>query len=192
MQCPNCASEVPPGRTCPRCGAIVDAMPSAAPMPATSIVGLPSMNQSSSAGPGVLPLTALQKARLLVDCLPVIFFVLALVFTLTLLDNITGAPPPMALALFLGFVILWMGYQALQRIRDLILGVALVQEDVLERSWASRGRGRHFFGRFAQLGTRPLTSKAYHQGRHGWRHRVAYSPASKIVWTLEPLDQGNL
>ncbi|MFL5805817.1 MAG: hypothetical protein ACJ8CR_29285 [Roseiflexaceae bacterium] len=157
-------------------------------MPATSTVGLPSMNQSSSAGPGVLPLTALQKARLLVDCLPVIFFVLALVFTLTLLDNITGAPPPVALALFLGFVILWMGYQALQRIRDLILGVALVQEDVLERSWASRGRGRHFFGRFAQLGTLSMIPKVHFQSQNGRRYRVIYSPASKIVWGLEQLD----
>ena len=146
------------------------------------------MAQFNTPSTGTVPLTFLQKARLLIDCLPAIFFVLALVFTLTILDNITGAPPPVALLLFLGFVILLMGYQAVQRVRDLLLGVALVQEDVLKRSWSSR-RGTGRFGEFAQLGTRPLSSKAYHQGRQGWRHRIAYSPASKIVWTLEPLDQ---
>lgn len=149
------------------------------------------MAQLNAVATDTAPLTFWQKARLLIDCLPAIFFVLALVFTLTFFDDIYGAPPPVALLLFLGFVILWMGYQALRRLRDLVLGVALVQEDVLERSSSGR-HGRHKFGRFTRLGTLGLVPKAYHRGRHGWRHRVTYSPASKIGWVLEPLDYSTL
>jgi hypothetical protein len=78
-----------------------------------------------------VPLTFTQTARLLVECLPVIFFCLALVFVLTLLDDITGAPPSFFLILFLCFVIFVVGWAALNRIRDLISGVVLVQESVL-------------------------------------------------------------
>jgi hypothetical protein len=81
--------------------------------------------QSISVGLDRLPLTFWQKARLVVGCLPLLFFALVLIFTLTFLDDITGAPPPVALPLFLGFVILWVGYQAFQHMRDLTSGVAL-------------------------------------------------------------------
>jgi hypothetical protein len=146
------------------------------------------MVQLNAAAPGSVPLTFLQRARLIIDCLPALFFVLVLVFTLIFFDDIYGAPPPVALLLFLGFVILWMGYQALKRLRDLMLGVALVCEDVLKSSGSSR-QSWHKFGRFAQMGTLVMIPKAYHSGRHGWRHRITYSPASKLVWVLEPLDQ---
>ena len=136
---------------------------------------------------GSVPLTLRQKARLIVDCLPLLFFGLALAFCVTLFDDIYGAPPPAALLLFLGFIILAVGWTAIQRMRDLASGVALVHEDLLQRSYRSR-RGQHQWGTFAQLGKLSLTVKAYHQGRHGRRHRVVYSPASKIVWWLEPLD----
>jgi hypothetical protein len=134
-----------------------------------------------------VPLTLGQKARLSVGCLPLPFFVLAFAFCLTLFDDIYGMPPPAVLLLFLGFVILVVGWSALRRIRDLASGVALMQEDLLQRSYRSR-RGQHQWGTFAQLGKLSLTPKAYHQGRLGGRHRVVYSPASKIVWSLEPLD----
>ena len=94
MRCPNCASEVPPGSTCPRCGAPLTALPSAAAL---------------SAGPDSVPLTLVQKARLIVECVPLLFFVLAFIFSATILDDIVGAPPPVALLLFLGFVILVVG-----------------------------------------------------------------------------------
>jgi hypothetical protein len=141
---------------------------------------------SSSAGPGSVPLTIAQKARLVLDCVPLVFWGLALVFSVTVLDDILGAPPPTALPLFLGVVLLMVGFTALQRMRDLASGVALVQDDLLQRSHRSR-RGQHCWGTFAQLGRLSLTPKAYHQGQPGRRHRVAYSPASKIVWSLEPL-----
>jgi hypothetical protein len=136
-----------------------------------------------------VPLTFTQRARLLVECLPVIFFSLALVFVLILLDDITGAPPSIFLILFLCFVIFVVGWAALNRIRDLISGVALVQEDMLERSWRSRGASgpNSSRGKFEQLGRMRLGSKAYAQGQNGFRYRVFYSPASKIVWMLEKI-----
>jgi hypothetical protein len=135
-----------------------------------------------------LPLTFLQKARLCVECLPVLFFTAALIFCVTLLDDLTGAPPSLALLLFLGLVIVIMGWIALNRARDLAAGVALVQEDVLVRSWRSRGRGANpFHGKFEHLGRMRLSRKAYGQGQNGSRYRVSYSPASKIVWSLEKL-----
>jgi hypothetical protein len=136
-----------------------------------------------------VPLTFTQKARLIVECLPVIFFAAALIFCATLLDNITGASTPPALLLFLGFVILVTGWNALNRIRDLVAGVALVQEDLLARSWRSRGAStKPFRGKFEQLGRMRLSSKAYGQGQNGARYRVHYSPASKIVWWLEKVQ----
>jgi hypothetical protein len=134
-----------------------------------------------------VPLTFAQKARLIVECLPVIFFVAAFIFCATLLDDITGVPAPLALLLFLSFVIVVVGWAALNRVRDLAAGVALVQEDLLSRSWRSRGASgpKAFRGQFEQLGQMRLSSKAYRQGQNGVRYRVCYSPASKIVWSLD-------
>jgi hypothetical protein len=137
-----------------------------------------------------VPLAFTQRTRLLVECLPVVFFTLALVFVLTLLDDITGAAAPIFLILFLCVVIFIMGWTALNRIRDLISGVALVQQDLLERSWRSRGGSGSSYthGKFEQLGKMRLSSKAYGQGQNGLRYRVAYSPVSKIVWSLERVE----
>src|SRR5215212_6073389 len=84
-----------------------------------------------------VPLTLSQRARLVVECLPVIFFTLALVFVLTRFGDITGASPSLFLILFLCAVILVVGWAAVNGIRDLVSGVALAQEDLLERSWRS-------------------------------------------------------
>ncbi|HJZ49028.1 MAG TPA: hypothetical protein VKE41_17750 [Roseiflexaceae bacterium] len=178
MVCRNCLSEVPPGPTCARCGL---------PLEANPIGGEPAMVLAGAERAGSMPLSFGQRAQLIVECLPLPFFVLALVFTLTILDDITGAPPPLGLPLFLGFVIFVVGWAALNRMRDLASGVALVREDVLQRSWRSGGsRGLHpFKGKFQQLGTMRLTAKAWGQGQNGARYRVYYSPASKIVWSLE-------
>lgn len=137
-----------------------------------------------------IPLTFGQKARLLIECLPVVFMLLALIFTLTVLDDITASPPPIALPIFLTFVLLVVVWTAIKRLRDLAAGVAVVQEDRLERSWRSRGSSRPhpFSGRFTQLGTMRLSAKAWSQGMQAGCYRVAYSPASKIVWSLEQVD----
>jgi hypothetical protein len=133
------------------------------------------------------PLTGMQKARLIRDCLPFPFFLVALVFVALFLRNITGAPPPALMILFLLVVVIFMGWVALNRVRDLMSGVALVREDLLQRLSRGTGRQRHAFGEFEQLGRLTLTTQAFHQGQIHQRHRVTYSPTSKIVWTLEPL-----
>jgi hypothetical protein len=135
-----------------------------------------------------LALTFGQRARLAVECLPVVFFTLALVFSLTFLKDLTGVPPPRLLILFLGLVLLVTGAAAINRIRDLASGVARIQEDRLERSWRSRGSpAKPFHGKFERLGTMRLSSRAHGQGQNGSPYRVCYSPASKIVWSLERL-----
>jgi hypothetical protein len=145
------------------------------------------MNQPNRAD--TVPLNLAQRTRLAVECLPVVFFTLALVFVVVYLDNLTGAPPPIPLILFLCLVILVVGWDAFNRIRDLTSGTALVREDLLERSWRSRRAStKPFHGRFEQLGSMRLTSKAYGQSQNGARYRVCYSPASKIVWWLENLS----
>ena len=100
---------------------------------------------------------------------------------------LVGAPPP-ALYLLLGVALLVTGYHALKAWRDLQSGVALVREDVLERSARARSRGPgKFSGRFSELGRLRMTSQSYVQGQPGLRHRVVYSPASRLVWSAEPL-----
>lgn len=54
------------------------------------------------------------------------------------LQDVFGPPSP-AFLLFAAFVILVLGSYAIQRLRDLISGMAVVQADVLERSWSSSG-----------------------------------------------------
>jgi hypothetical protein len=134
-----------------------------------------------------VPLSFTQRARLAIECLPVVFFTAALIFCATLLDDLTGTPPPLALLLFLGLVLVVTGWAALNRVRDLAAGVALVQEDLLTRSWRSRGASgsKALQGQFEQLGRMRLSPKAYSQGQNSVRYRVCYSPASKIVWSLE-------
>ena len=137
-------------------------------------------------------LTLFQRGRLLFDCLPFLFMLASLIFTVTILDDITGAPPPRGLPLFLGFVTLVTLWTTIQRLRDLFSGVTRVQEDRLQRSWRSRGShtvGR-FYGKFEQLGTMRLRPKTFVHSSPGARYRVTYSPASKIVWSLEKLRYG--
>jgi hypothetical protein len=138
---------------------------------------------------GSVPLTAWQRTRLIADCLPVVFFVLAFAFAAILLDDIVGASPPPLLLAFLGVVILISGYQAFLRVRDLAAGVAQVRDDTLERSWRSRNRGSRCYGVFTRLGQLRMASRAFMQVRNGQPHRIIYSPASKIAWSVEPLGR---
>jgi hypothetical protein len=134
-----------------------------------------------------VPLTFTQQIRLLSGCLPVVFFTLALAFVLTRFEELTGSPPSLFLILFLCALILIMGWIAVMRLRDLVSGVALLQEDVLELAWRAgrTSRSRDYYGKFTHLGQMRLVPSAYHQGTNGLRYRICYSPVSKIVWSLE-------
>jgi hypothetical protein len=136
--------------------------------------------------PHTVPLAAWMKGRLVADCWPFIAMLVFLILAVAVLPQFLNVP--VLLPLFLGFVALVLGFQAVQRIRDLISGVALVESDVLERSWRSRGQGRIFFAKFERMGKLRIMPKAHFQSHNGARYRVTYSPISKIVWTLEALD----
>ncbi|KPV48635.1 hypothetical protein SE17_36995 [Kouleothrix aurantiaca] len=137
-----------------------------------------------------VPLSAGQRARLIIEMVPLGFFVLALLFVVFYLPRLTGTPPSLALILFLGLVVAVMAWIALQRLRDLTAGAALVEEDRLERLVRSRSASgpQAFHGRFERLGRMRLSRAAYKTGQNGARYRVFYSPASRIVWALEPLE----
>ncbi len=119
-----------------------------------------------------VPLTFTQQIRLLSGCLPVVFFSLALVFALTRFEGLTGSPPSLFLMLFLCTLILLLGWIAVNCLRDLLSGVALIQEDVLELAWRAgrTARSKDFYGKFTQLGKMRLVSSAYRQGIRGFRY----------------------
>jgi hypothetical protein len=146
------------------------------------------MNTQNLNSATTVPLTTMQRLRLLGGCLPFVFFSVVTFLYLTVLRGIYGEPSALML-LFLVVVLVIMGFQALQRLRDLLSGAAVVREDVLERSRRSSGRGRAtFYGKFEQLGRLRMMPKAHFQARAGARHRVTYSPVSRIVWQAEPLN----
>lgn len=174
MKCPNCGNDVPARPTCLRCG--------------HSLFGDAAL-PASAQGPISVPLTASQKARLLAGCLPLVTFTLMVAGYLFLVGRGIVPSPPLLFSLFVVLVILFTGHQAIQRLRDVISGAALVQEDLLNRSYARRARGRGtYHGVFERLGNLRLMPKAHFQNSPGQRYRVVYSPASKIVWALEPPD----
>jgi hypothetical protein len=136
-----------------------------------------------------VPLANWQKLRLLYDCVPFIGFAIIVLAVLTLFGSVIGVGISSILfRLFISFVLVVLGFQAVQRIRDLISGQANVVVDILERSWRSGGSGRGiYFGKFQQLGRIRVIGKAHFGSHNGQRYRVTYSPISRIVWTLEPV-----
>ena len=126
------------------------------------------------------PTTASHLEEVLAGGVPLVGFSLMVAGYLILVGRSIAPPPPMLLIVVIVLAILFTGYQAVQRLRDLISGAALAEEDLLNRSYRSRsaqGRGTNF-GVFERLGT-------------GQRYRVVYSPVSKIVWALEPPEERN-
>jgi hypothetical protein len=142
--------------------------------------------EPDAAAPRRVALTMEQRARLLKECLPAASFIVALIVVPWVPETSTGTSPSKALYAFLIVVIAVCLYSAQQRARDLASGVAIVEEDVLIRTGRSR-RGSHRWSQLERLGRMRCTPAAYAQGRPGVRHIVTYSPASRIVWSLEPV-----
>jgi len=136
---------------------------------------------------GEIPLTLGQRIRLLIRCLPFLFFAAAITAYLTVLATVY--PFKIELVAFLALVLLVTGYQGFQALRDVTRGRALVTTDLLRNvvGRGSRSRSRYHRGEFESLGRLTLTPAAFHHAQRGQRHRVTYSPATKIVWSLEPL-----
>lgn len=140
--------------------------------------------------PHTIALTFAQKARLLARGLPLVTFLLLGAGYFLLVGQGIIPTPPLLFYLFLGVVILALGYQTVQALRDVMAGVARVEDDFLTRSYrsSSRGPGR-FYGHFERLGRLRLLPKVHFQNTAGQSYRVVYSPASKFVWQLEPRQQ---
>lgn len=134
-----------------------------------------------------LPLTFGQKLRLALDCVPLLTFAVLTAVYVTVLRPIVG-PPKMPFFVVMGVVLITNGLTVLKRLRDLVSGVALVRDDVLESFGRSGRRRRSSFGVFAALGRLWMTAGVLLPHRKGHRHRITYSPASRIVWNLEPFD----
>jgi hypothetical protein len=133
-----------------------------------------------------VPLTMAQRTRLLKDCLPAALFIVALIVVPPVLQAANGSSPSNAFYAFMALVIAFCLYSAQQRARDLLSGVAVVEEDLLIRTGRSK-RGSHGWSQLERLGRMRCTPTAYAQARPGVRHVVTYSPASRIVWSLEPV-----
>lgn len=146
----------------------------------------PNFGVSPSDG-GQVPLQTWQRARLIMDCLPLVGFDALVLVVFILFRDLIGSASPL-LVVFVVVVIGVLGFQSLGRIRDLMSGLALVREDVLTISHPSRASGRMFFGSFKELGRMRLMPKAHFGTSNGMRCRVTYSPISRIVWTLDKLD----
>lgn len=134
-----------------------------------------------------VPLTSGQKMFLALDCIP-LFFVLGLIaLYLAILQPRFGGPL-VAPYLMSGILLLVRGPATLARLRDLARGVALVEEDRLDSFGRSGHHRQSSWGLFATLGRLWMTAGVLLTGRTGHRHRITYSPASRIAWRLEPLD----
>jgi hypothetical protein len=146
------------------------------------------MNQENQGGASsTRPLTFGQRTRLLIDCVPFIGLAAMVAGFHFFWVPIAGAPNPV-FYLFLFLVLAVTGYETVGRLRDLRSGVALVGEDVLVRAGRSRRPGGGaFWARFSQLGRMRLTPSAFSRSANGVRHRIVYSPASRLVWSVEPL-----
>jgi hypothetical protein len=94
-------------------------------------------------------------------------------------------PPPVLFYAFIAVVFLFLGYQAFQAIRDVMSGVAVVEEDILVRLRSSSASGNHFAGNFERLGTLRVPRRVGTNLAERSKYLVTYSPGSKVVWALE-------
>lgn len=135
--------------------------------------------------PQSVPLTTFQKSVLLGGCIPFVLMIVILVVIVTVIPSLNGnRMQPLVLGIFI-LAVLLTGYDALKRLRDFMAGVALVGEDELERLWRSSGKNRRRYGKFVQLGKFTLSREAFNTARIGERHRIIYSPHSRVIWSLD-------
>jgi hypothetical protein len=157
---------------------------------------------------GRRPLTAPERGRLLADCIPFLVVLALMIFLAIVWTDLTaalaGQRTPFVVGVVLGIFLLVTGSIAVNRLRDLLAGVAVVEQDHLKRLWRPR-RGtpaRDCYGSFEHLGTLRMSRSEYGRARTGFdlaqlHHagghaggtvpvvfRVTYSPASKIAWSV--------
>ena len=156
------------------------------------------------------PLTAFEPARLLAGCVPFLFLLAGTIFTSTIWSDVTealaGQRTPLIFGAAMGVVLLITGWIAVKRVRDVLAGSAVVEEDRLNRLWRPRRGAARWAtaatatssgwarcgcrGRIGRVSTgfdRVQLARSGHETARSVPvpHRVTYSPASKIAWSVE-------
>ena len=131
-----------------------------------------------------VPLTVRQKLQLAIGCLPLILYcIAALVYGYATALDMTE---PLTLA-WAGGGLLFFGFLARTWLRDLVFGAALVREATLTELFFAGGTP---CATFAQIGTFSVNDRKVHAtATTGPRYRIVYSPASRLIWTLERVQR---
>jgi hypothetical protein len=138
-----------------------------------------------------LPLAAGQRYWLVMLIVPCVAFLVMVLFYLIFWVPLVGPPQPLFYP-FLLVVLAFTGYDAVRAVQDLRSGTTIRTEDTIIRTWIGRRPGfLRTHGRLARLGRVRMTSQARLKSVHGFRHRVVVSPASKVVWSTEPLGRAD-
>lgn len=165
MRCPACRAKVSISPFCPQCGRPLGGDP--------------------------VPLTSAQRKGLRGEFVHFGLLALAIAVLWTLMKLEILSPPDWMFWTWFVCIVLYCGYQALQLRHDLRSGIALTREDLLESVHPPSGKGgQHYHGQFAQLGSLRLGRGVDVKSPAGRRYRLVFSPASKIVWTLEAAETG--
>jgi hypothetical protein len=154
------------------------------------------------------PLTADERGRLLLDCIPFGLLLAGTIVVATLWSEITeglaGRRTPLVFGVVVGVLLLATGSIAVSRVRDVLAGFVVMEQDHLKRLWRPRrgAVGNTCYGSFEHLGTLRMSptdfsrastafdlAQLHHaDGVTGRRvsvvFRVTYSPASKIAWSV--------
>ena len=134
-------------------------------------------------------LTAGQYLRLLLGCVPFASLLVLVVVHLAVALTVLGQGlPPIGYWIVVAAAAAFTGWDALNCLRDIASGVALVAEDRVERSTNSRRPGRWgYSARFSRLGRMGISSTMYSRLSIGADYRLVYSPASRHLWAAESL-----
>lgn len=138
-------------------------------------------------------LTAGQYLRLLLGCIPCVsLLTLVALYLVVTVDVLGEGLPPIGLWAVVSMAATFTGWDALNCLRDIASGVALVTEDRAEHTTNSRRPGRWgYSARFARLGRMRVSSATYSRLALSVDHRLIYSPASKHLWAAEALTRGS-
>ncbi len=146
------------------------------------------MQPSSTAAPdNLVPLTAGQRFRLVTLIAPCVVLAVMVLLFQAFWVPIVGPPQPL-FYLLMAVALAFTGHEALQAFGDLRSGTAIATEDTIRSTWIGRSPGYlRAHATLERLGRVRLTDRARRDVRTGLRHRLVFSPASKVIWSAEPL-----
>jgi hypothetical protein len=154
------------------------------------------------------PLSGVERAQLLRGCIPFALVLATTILVATVWSDLAeasaGRQTPLVVGVIIGIALLTTGSTAVNRVRDLLAGAAVVEQDQLTRLWRPRRRllGDDCHASFERLGTLRLSRTDYDRastafdlaqlhhpagvsgGRAPVVFRVTYSRASRIAWSL--------